>query len=146
MDLAPKNTNDLLELRLKLLDRRTLKASGVSNLTDLKVIKHVKKFGYTFKSKQSQVVIHGRNEANNYAEILYILKKKESDKVFLLVQDLDVTFVKHLGMRVCTRTCLQSLIKFEDLISSCPLNLYTAVNHLKEKIIYVIAHEALVYE
>jgi hypothetical protein len=59
---------------------------------------------------------------------------------------LDVTFDKNLGMHVCTRSCSQSLIKFDEMISSCPLNMYRATNHLDEIILYVVAHEALVYK
>jgi hypothetical protein len=146
MDLVPKSNTDEMELKLKQIDRRALKASGIKNLEDLTVIKHIKQLGYTFKSKNSQVIIHGKNEKNNFAEILYLLKKKGQDTVFLLVQDLNVTFDKHLGMHVCTRSCSQSLIKFDEMISSCPLNMYRATNHLDEIILYVVAHEALVYK
>jgi hypothetical protein len=146
LDLEPKNNDDRMELKLKQLDRRALKAAGIKDLAELTVLKHIKRFGYTFKSKDSQVIIHGRNEKNNFSEILYILQKNGNENVFLLVQDLDVTFEEHLGMHVCTRTCSQSLLKFEDLISSCPLNMYRAVNHMDESIIYVVAHEALIYK
>ena len=146
MDREAKNDNAPMELKLKLVDRRALKASGVGDLTNLTVIKHIKRFGYTFKSKDGQVIIHGRNEKCNFAEILYILQKKGTQSVFLLVQDLDVTFAEHLGVHVCTRTCSQSLLQFDDLISSCPLNMYNAVNHLDETLLYVVAHEALVHK
>lgn len=146
MDREAENDNAPMELKLKLVDRRALKASGIVQLTNLTVIKHIKQFGYTFKSKDGQVVIHGRNEKCNFAEILYILQNKGTQTVFLLVQDLDVTFVEHLGLHVCTRTCSQTLVKFEDLISSCPLTIYNAVDHLDENFLYVVAHEALVYK
>jgi hypothetical protein len=135
----------LLELKLTSLDREALREAGM-NLKDIQVFKHKQHFGYTYKSKQSQVVIHGRHQENNYAEVLYLLKRRDSNTFYILVQDLDVEFVPHLGLHACSRACSKSLLKFEDLISSCPLNMYTAVNHLKESINYVIKHEALLYD
>jgi hypothetical protein len=138
-------TTSSKQMKLTPADQSSLEASGL-NLEEITVYKFKKEYGYTYKSKQRQVVIHGENEENNFGEILYILQRKSSESFFLLLQDLDVTFVQHLGLHVCTRACSRTLLKIEHLISSCPLNMYTAENHLKQKINFVSKHEALVYD
>lgn len=138
-------TNSSMELKLTSDDRTTLQAAGL-NLGDITVYKYHNEYGYTYKSKQGHVLVHGRNEENNYGELLYIFKRRNESFVFLLLQDLHVEFVESLGLHVCTRACSTTVVKFENLISSYPINLYRGTNYKKEKINFFCKHEALIYD
>jgi hypothetical protein len=123
----------------QLLSRSNLKFSEVD------VFKHVKRFGVEFKSGEEQVVVHGRNNVANFGEIAFVIRNKTNQKLALLLHELKVDPVPHLGLYRCSRSGPTTLIKFKDLISSTPLNMYTSVDHLKKEFCYVSLKESLIF-
>jgi hypothetical protein len=115
-------------------------------MRDVDVFKHVERYGYEFKSGKSQVVVHGRNLENNFGEVALVVRNKHTLKWALVLFDLKVELVPHLGLHKCTRKNTTTVIKFEDLISSVPLNLYTSKDSERKDFSYVSLKESLVYD
>jgi hypothetical protein len=123
---------------------RTLFADAQISVTEVDVLKHTEKFGMDFKSGREQVVVHGRNDVRNFGEIAFVIRNKRNKKLVLLLHELDVDYEPRLGLHICRRSGRTTLIKFSDLISAVPLNMYTSADHQKNDISYVSLKEALI--
>lgn len=119
-----------------------LKDAGF-DLDTITLLKDHETFGAKYKSRHSQAVAHGNPEHVVWGEIHFIIRHKRSGKVALLLHDLNVTLVDHLGLHIAKRTGSQSVIKMEDLIAHRPLNLYATENDLSETICYLTLSECL---
>jgi hypothetical protein len=123
-------------------DKEMLKAVYINHCL-INILSDHTMFGCLFKSVKSQVVAHGTPGDVKWAEIHFLIQHKVSLKVQMLVRELDVTPANHLGLHLTKRTGSIHLLKFEDLISGTPLNLYTTINHEKSEVNYFTLAECL---
>ncbi len=149
LSISDNSDNDNIEKKdmLKKLtqeDRNIITGAGL-RLQDVDVLSRIEHQGSIYESGNCQVVLHGRSFRQHFGHLKFIIRKKSTRQVVLLVFELTVNYVAHLGLhKLYPDDTTPILINFEDLTTSEPLNFYTSRDYNGEIFNYVALKEALI--
>jgi len=128
-------------------ERELLSRAGFQS-SEVDVMEYVERQGCTYRTGQFQVLLYGDSDSRqHFGHLQLIVRKKTTRKYLLVVHDLSVEFVGHLGLhKLYLEKPVTTLIKFEHLTTSDPLNLYTSKDCNGKRFNYVTLKETLLLQ
>lgn len=123
-----------------------LRTTGLQ-LESVEVFNSVVHHNCTYRSGGLQVVPHAQAGRKAFGLLELVVRHKRNAEYLLVVTDLKVTNVEHLGLHKCrehkTGPSRVEIVQLQNLISSQPLNLYSATDFKERSVNYFCLKEAI---
>ena len=123
-----------------------LRATGLQ-LESVEVFNSVEHHNCTYRSGGVQVVPHAQAGSKAFGLLELVVRHKRTAEYLMVVTDLKVTLVGHLGLHKCRKhkngPSRVRIVQVQNLISSQPLNLYSATDFQNKNVQYFSLKEAI---